>query len=316
VARIRIIGSVSDCRLCRRRDVLSPTASPASLKVLVGVDVRHGIRVIRHTFSELADLAQVDRTTKKLLIPSTLAPHSAPTEIAVIYYRSAYTPTDYPTNAEWGTRILLETSRSIKCPSMALQLAGAKKIQQVLAEPGVLEDFLLGTGRPDVGLGAGAGSLTQADVDKLRKTWIGLWPMDNTPLGREALDLIRTEPQRFVLKPQREGGGNNIYRDDIPKALAELEKEQRAPGEPEKKEGYILMELITPPQGVSNWLLRGGESKARKADVVSELGIYGVSLFGGEAAESVNREAGFLLRTKGRESDEGGVAIGELADVR
>lgn len=271
--------------------------------------------MIRQTFSELADLAQVDRSTKKLLIPSQLNPSSAPTEIAVIYYRSAYTPTDYPSSAEWRTRILLESSRAIKCPSMALQLAGAKKIQQVLAEPGVLEDFLLNPNRPDVGFGTGAGTLTQADVEKLRKTWIGLYPMDNSSLGQQALKLARTEFERFVLKPQREGGGNNIYRQDIPVALDKMEKEHKEPGEPDKKEGFILMELITPPQGVSNWLLRGGESKARKADVVSELGVYGVSLFGGQEGESVNREAGFLLRTKGRESDEGGVAIGGFSSM-
>jgi glutathione synthase len=64
---------------------------------------------------------------------------------------------------------------------------------------------------------------------------------------------------------------------------------------------------------VHNWLVRGGEGKPRLADVVSELGVYGVSLFGGKDGLSiVNRNAGTLLRTKGRESDEGGVAIGKL----
>lgn len=258
----------------------------------------------------MADLAQIDRTTKTLLLPNVLQSSAPPSEIALIYYRSAYTPTDYPSSAEWTTRLLLERSRAIKCPSMALQLAGAKKIQQVLSEPGVLEDFLLGPERPDVGSGEGAGSLMQADIEKLRLTWIGLWPMDDSPLGQEAYRLAMTESERYVLKPQREGGGNNIYRTDIPECLNTLAKTHQAPGEPERKEGYILMELITPPPGVSNWLLRGGDSKARLADVVSELGVYGVSLFGGEEG-AVNRVAGTLLRTKGRENDEGGVAIGE-----
>jgi glutathione synthetase len=193
---------------------------------------------------------------------------------------------------------------------MALQLAGAKKIQQVLCESGVLEDFLLGEGRPDVGFGEGAGKLTQRDVEKLRSTWIGLWPMDNSPLGKDAYRMALTESSRFVLKPQREGGGNNIYREDIPPALKALSEGQRAAGEPEKKEGYILMELIEPPRGVENWLVRGGESKARRGEVVSELGVYGVMLFGDRDEGCVNKTAGTLLRTKGRESDEGGVAIG------
>lgn len=228
--------------------------------------------------------------------------------MAVIYYRSAYTPTDYPTEKEWATRIVLEKSTAIKCPSMALQLAGAKKIQQVLTEGGVLEDFLLGPERPDVGFGKGAGSLTKKYVDDLRSTWIGLYPMDNSSLGQQANQLALQEPERFVLKPQREGGGNNIYRESIPPFLKSLAATPVAEGEPDKKEGYILMELIQPPQKLENWLVRGGEGKPRKGEVVSELGVYGVALFGGK--ETLNERAGTLLRTKGRESDEGGVAIG------
>ncbi|WVQ83241.1 glutathione synthetase [Cryptococcus sp. DSM 104549] len=269
----------------------------------------HGIHTIRHTFPELASLASLSPTDSTLLLPSPTQPSAPPLPVALIYYRSAYTPTDYPTQTSWSTRLLLEKSRAIKCPSMALQLAGAKKIQQVLSEPGVLEDFLLGEGRPDVGFGVGAGSLKQSDVEALRATWIGLWPMDGSPLGKEALSLALSSPERFVLKPQREGGGNNIYRTDIPPFLSALAAEPRAEGEPEKKEGYVLMELIEPPQGVENWLVKGGEGKPRKAEVVSELGVYGVALFGGEG-KGVNERAGTLLRTKGRESDEGGVAIG------
>jgi hypothetical protein len=124
---------------------------------------RHDIKTVRHTFAELEELAQIDPESKRLLLPSPLQPDAEPLEVAVIYYRSAYTPTDYPSATEWETRLLLERSQAIKCPSMALQLAGAKKIQQVLAEPGVLEDFLLGSNRPDVG---GCGEVAQ-DVDRV-----------------------------------------------------------------------------------------------------------------------------------------------------
>ncbi|WWC59434.1 glutathione synthetase [Kwoniella dejecticola CBS 10117] len=270
----------------------------------------HGIQVIRHTFSELSSLATIDPSTKNLLLPSPLQPSSPPKEVSVVYYRAAYTPTDYPTSAEWTTRILLEQSKAIKCPSMALQLSGAKKIQQVLSEPGVLEDFLLGKDRPDVGFGVGAGSLTRADVDKLRSSWIGLYPMDDSSYGQKAYELAITEPERFVLKPQREGGGNNIYRENIPTFLKELEAEAREDGEPSKKEGYILMELIEPPKGLRNHLVKGGDNHSRNSDIVSELGVYGVSLFGGDVKQNITSTAGTLLRTKGRESDEGGVAIG------
>lgn len=267
----------------------------------------HGVQSVRYTFAELGRLAKLDEK-RRLVIPNPVAPESPPAEIAVVYYRAAYTPNDYPTSTEWDTRVLLERSMAIKCPTMALQLAGAKKVQQELANPGVVEGLLLGITRPDVG----GGDLSQIDVDKLRETWTGLWPLDESHFGKEAQHLARSEPERFVLKPQREGGGNNIYRTDIPAYLDKLDAEPLKPGDPPKREAYILMEIIKPPTGLHNYLVRGGEGKARLADVVSELGVYGVSLFGGESKHNINRLAGTLLRTKGRESDEGGVAIGML----
>ena len=39
-------------------------------------------------------------------------------------------------------RMLLERSRAIKCPSAGYHLAGTKKVQQVLARPGVVERYV------------------------------------------------------------------------------------------------------------------------------------------------------------------------------
>ncbi|KAL9062659.1 MAG: hypothetical protein Q9157_008733, partial [Trypethelium eluteriae] len=103
----------------------------------------------------------------------------------------------------------------------------------------------------------------------------------------------------------REGGGNNIYRAAIPKFLGET-SEERWPA-------YILMEMIEPPP-LTNAILRNGE--VQRGGVIGELGVYGVCLWrqgGGEGDKGEvleNWEAGYLLRTKGDTSEEGGVAAG------
>lgn len=51
--------------------------------------------------------------------------------MAVVYFRAGYTPTDYPGEIEWAARVLVERCDAYKCPTVAYQLAGAKKIQQV-----------------------------------------------------------------------------------------------------------------------------------------------------------------------------------------
>lgn len=48
--------------------------------------------------------------------------------VGLVYLRSGYSPDDYPTDLEWAARTKLEKSAAAKCPSVAFQLAGAKKV--------------------------------------------------------------------------------------------------------------------------------------------------------------------------------------------
>ncbi|SCV73872.1 BQ2448_6302 [Microbotryum intermedium] len=282
----------------------------------------HQIHLLRIPFSQLHLYSSLDPKTSNLIL--TLPSHpQTPFEISVVYYRSGYSPDDYTTQGkEWNTRLLFERSRAIKCPTLALQLSGCKKVQQVLADPQQLARFL------DVGTASTAKEeavvsrieASSLEHEELVSSFMGLYPLDATPSGKEAYQLALSFPDRFVLKPQREGGGNNIYRHDIPPFLQRLEAQDREHNHPNVKarEAYILMELIEPPLETKSIMVRAGEEKGVQGDVVCELGIYGTCLFaknekqagGGGAEVLVNETVGQLLRTKGRESDEGGVAVG------
>ncbi|KAG0346135.1 hypothetical protein BG004_002380, partial [Podila humilis] len=183
---------------------------------------------------------------------------------------------------EWDGRLLAERSLAIKCPTVAYQLVGAKKVQQVLAAPGQLERFVKDA----------------QSVELLRASFTGLYPLDHTPEGLAAYEAALVDSDELVMKPQREGGGNNIYGKDIQTELRKLTAEQR--------NAYILMDIIRPPI-TKNVLLRRGE--LQRADVVSELGVYGIYLHSGQKIIR-NDLGGHLLRTKGVESNEGGVAAG------
>ncbi|VVB15268.1 unnamed protein product [Arabis nemorensis] len=201
--------------------------------------------------------------------------------VAVVYFRSGYTPTDYPSESEWNARLLIEQSSAVKCPSIAYHLTGTKKIQQELAKPGVLERFLD----------------NKEDIAKLRKGFAGLWSLDDPEIVKKAIE----KPELFVMKPQREGGGNNIYGDDVRENLLRLQRE----GE-EENAAYILMQRIFPK--VSNMFLVR-EGVYRKDQAISELGVYGAYLRNKERV-IVNEQSGYLMRTKVSSSDEGGVAAG------
>ncbi|KAI7877917.1 glutathione synthase [Lichtheimia hyalospora FSU 10163] len=233
----------------------------------------HGIRLLRRTLEEIDNNATLHPKTKALLIDGH--------EIAVTYYRAGYAPEDYPSEKEWKARLTVERSLSIKCPTVPYQLVGAKKVQQMLTIPGVLEQYV------DV-----------YTADLLRESFTGLYPLDSSEEGQRAYKMALDEPERFVMKPQREGGGNNIYGNDIPSILQKLS--------PEERNAYILMELIRSPP-LQNLMVREGE--LIEGDVASELGIYGIYLNDGDKA-MVNEIGGHLLRTKAHATHEGGVAAG------
>lgn len=74
------------------------------------------------------------------------------------------------------------------------------------------------------------------------------------------------------------------------------------------------MELIQPPKAAKNVVLRS-DGMVVQGDVISELGIFGSCLWrvgAGKVRPEIlkNRAGGYLMRTKARDSDEGGVAAG------
>jgi glutathione synthase len=71
------------------------------------------------------------------------------------------------------------------------------------------------------------------------------------------------------------------------------------------------MKLIAPPEGTGTYFIHANSAERPvKTAVVSELGIFGWALFGSGMGKEKEKEAGWLVRTKARDTDEGGVAAG------
>ncbi|XP_065676427.1 glutathione synthetase-like [Hydra vulgaris] len=205
-------------------------------------------------------------------------------EVALFYFRATYTPNDYTSPECWEARLMIERSTAAKCPSMAENLIGTKKVQQVFAKPGMVERFV---NNPEV-------------VKKIRKTFAGLYSLDETSEGDAAAEMALGNPSNYVLKPQREGGGNNMYDSDMVDELKRVTATERSQ--------YILMERIQPPS-VKNYMVHVNFDRAQLTDTVTELGIFGVLI----AVDGVivhNEPAGHLMRTKSKDQKDGGVAAG------
>ena len=258
--------------------------------------VESGIKTFRVSLPEILAYTHIpDHDPHRPLYYSPPHQPSKTYEVSICYFRAGYSPTEYTDQSIWEARLQIERSQAIKCPSILTHLAGSKKVQQILATPGssILGKFL------DVA--------NHDQIEKVRRTFMAIYPFDDSSAGKHASQIATDSgaAANYVLKPQREGGGNNIYGTKIPPFLESLGRDVR------KRRAYILMEMIRPPLR-KNVIFRNGATE--EGEVICELGVFGVCLWrktgSGNTEITENYEAGHLLRTKGSKSEEGGVAAG------
>lgn len=235
------------------------------------------VKVIRRTLTQIANGACLT-DNNELLIDGCL--------VSVIYFRAGYEPGHYPTKKEWDARLLMEKSQAIKCPSIQYHLAGTKKVQQALARSGAVEMFLNESRK----------------IDSVKEIFTGLYGLDFDEVGDKAVQMALDDPERFVLKPQREGGGNNVYGKDVRDVMLKMK-------DTKERTAWILMDRINPPLSDGYLIRPGAKNPPELVSMVSELGIFGV-IVGDSQKIMVNRQVGHMLRTKISTANEGGVAAG------
>ncbi|KAL3088430.1 hypothetical protein niasHS_009881 [Heterodera schachtii] len=205
--------------------------------------------------------------------------------VAIVYF-----VTDFfkPSEDDWEMRLMIERSTAIKSPTSGLQLASMKKMQQVLAQPGMVERFL-----PENPKKAAA----------IRETFAGLWSLTDQDHGAiEATKDAIVNPSNYVLKPSKEGGGNNIWDDEIADKLLNFT--------PEERFAHILMQKLQ-PMFFKNYMVQPHRDNALFGKMSTELSIFGF-LFGDSKDDRVfyNKQNGHFMRTKLAGENEGGVVHG------
>ncbi|MDH4121363.1 MAG: glutathione synthetase [Deltaproteobacteria bacterium] len=234
-----------------------------------------GIPCVRMTLQEIAQAGILREG--HLMVHNRLA--------AVTYFRAGYAPLEYQTPEAYRAREMIEQSSTIAVPDAATQLAGMKKVQQVLARPGELARYL-----------------PPEEASRLAASFVAMHGAQDTVSGeagpQEAWELAVKKPGAWVAKPPREGGGNNLFDEDMVKFLKTASPQQRA--------GWVLMERMVPPHHQA-WLVRNGE--VRQAASHTEVGRFGV-LLAEDQRVLWETDAGYLARTSPREAKESGVSAG------
>eukprot|EP00758_Cryptobia_borreli_P005170 Tbor_TRINITY_DN4763_c0_g1::TRINITY_DN4763_c0_g1_i1::g.16950::m.16950/K21456/GSS; glutathione synthase len=191
-------------------------------------------------------------------------------EVTLFYFRSCYTPKDFPSESHWETREKIERSLAIKCPSLPHYLCGFKKIQQILCgsvDGKDLRYFLprrelgcnkskyddpfevLDTSNPiiisPIGDSPAACSEELDMLKQLQENFVPIYSLN--PAESNTTESIICEaidfPDHFVLKPQLEGGGNLVSGVEMTSMLKLKEEDDRERYWKIRKE-YILMRRI------------------------------------------------------------------------
>ncbi|EAN87628.1 putative glutathione synthetase [Trypanosoma cruzi] len=258
----------------------------------------HGIPSLRRTLREL----QVSMKLHPVPNGPPLAIVDERYPVAVAYFRSTYVPADFPTKASWDTRLAVEQSSAIKCPSIPYHLLTFKKFQQLFCDVGnVLTPI------------AFCGDAVRAL--QLQTHFVPQYSLNPAEVGEDAVQRVIDDalqhPARYVLKPQLEGGGNLIAGQAMQEVLRKKELTDPLLYNRVRRE-YILMSRIEFPVRSGAFLVNGKVVQLEK-NICSELGIYGVILSDAGGCLLQNACAGYVVRSKPADVDDGGVMAGVAA---
>lgn len=234
----------------------------------------HGIHCIRASFEDVYKNHKFDESTGTLTYNGL--------EVGLVYFRAGYQPDHYVSEHDWKAREVIELSRAIKCPTVDYQLINFKIFQVYLAKDEILSRFVP--------------NLEEREI--IQSNFAKFWELENKNDIPKILEKVEENPSAFVLKPQREGGANNYFGQDIVDKFKNLSFEDLST--------YILMEKIDPSPHVGFFVKN---KNMVVAPCTSEFGIYGYIISDPEKMIK-SGVGGTLVRTKPATSSEGGITAG------
>ena len=208
--------------------------------------------------------------------------------ISLFYFRAGYTPSDYKDEESWKGREMIELSTAIKVPNINLFLTTLKVFQYELTKPDILKKYI-------------NEELISNDIIRFFTKIYYLRDMDKEK-QKELFNQITSNPHSYVIKPQREGGGNNYYDEKI---IPLLPKDDSEPSD--ELLNSIIMERIEAPEYETLNLI---DEKVIVNTINSEFSVYGVIISSDEKIYNINKSVGFLVRSKDKNEGEGGVIHG------
>jgi len=245
-----------------------------------------GLRTIRRTFKQLS--YQLSTGLNQRLMLAGVGP------IDVVYLRAGYQYSDYYSpvqdkelccQALSQTRLFIEQHHVAVNATFSQQLATSKAMQMQISlmQP---QDYTRW------GLSLEEGKLAKdvlADMKPVNLETIAWFNMQATK-------------QEWVLKNQGEGGGHCIFGDDISDKLKYMQ--------PQEYDAWTFMQRIIPHKREVSTIAVRDNKPTKVNNLVSEIGLF-TAYFDGVPVTELDGYAGYLVRSKPSNENEGGIHGGK-----
>lgn len=241
-----------------------------------------GVRCRRVLFSDLVEKGRLDSEGNYYLCEEL---------VSFAYFRTGFNLKMYAGNVEEARRCReqLAASNAISIPAVAMELVNLKRVQVEMSKPAVARKFL-----------------SEGEAQRVLGSLVASWEFDSLSAeeGRAVAEMFRRNPEGFVLKPNREGGCNNVFGEEGARLLGSLSAQERRQ--------YVLQEII-PPVFEENEIMVDVNRVARTS-CKYELGRYGVlSEVRGQLRR--NETHGYLVKSHARGFNEVSITKGTASVV-
>ncbi len=247
---------------------------------------QRGVRTVRRTFDQLS--TQLSTGENQRLILKDIG------AVDVVYLRAGYQYSDYfaPELCEEEccetlsqTRVFIEQHHVAVNATVGQQLATSKTMQMLLT---------MMTAR----------DLTRWALSEEEALLVKSVLADMLPVSTQTIAWFKADADKnaWVLKNQGEGGGHCVFGDDIVNKLASLK--------PEDYDAWALMQRLYPHERERPTIAVRDGKQTLVDDLVSEIGLF-TAYFNGVPVTEYNGYAGYLVRSKPAQENEGGIHSGK-----
>jgi len=244
--------------------------------IIEALEKTYGLQSVRLNFNQIYDTCTNDEATGDL--------YHKKRRVSLVYYRSGYDELHYPDENCWKAREMLDLSNAIKTPNINTHLCTTKVFQYYLTKQENVMKYL-------------KDEVIVKDLMRFNAEMYYLGDIKDEDERETVITQLKINPDNWVVKPMKEGGGHNFNSEKILEIA-----------DTDEINDVLIMRKIQHPKNIPSTFLKG-EKLFSIDSTIHELGIFGTIIATDDKIE-VNKVYGSYTKAKSYMSSEISITMG------